>query len=91
MIAFEILVNGQRVCVAGASAVVGQTLSWTPNMKNNARLSVGGIDKREAGDDMVSWPVPSIVVGDEITIRVIETDAVDEPTRTPRPALSPTP
>lgn len=84
MIAYEVLVNGQRVCVASANAVLGVTLSWTPALKKGSRLSVGGMDKGEAGKEFVDWPVPDDVgLGDEITIRLIEADSVDEPLRRP--------
>lgn len=79
MIAYEILVNGHRVCIAGASGVFDATVCWTPAMGNNPRLTVGGIDKNDFGNWHVDWSAPTVGVGDEVTIRIVSTDSVDPP------------
>ncbi len=80
MLAFVVLVNGQRVCSVGLSSLNtrGIQLSWIGNTKTNERLflHVGGMDD----DEHVSWSVPQIKIGDEVTIKIIEDSAPDLPT-----------
>lgn len=83
MIAFEVFVNGQRICVAGTEIVTSVGVDWTQRTPDQVRFNVSGIHAGEQGEGHVEWPVPNIGVGDEIIIRVLSTDAIDPPTRRP--------
>jgi hypothetical protein len=71
----------------GDSGVLGAHVSWVgrPGQPGDLSLSVGGLDTRT--DEHLRWPdAPEIKVGDAITIQVIETDTVEEPTERKTPA-----
>jgi len=91
MIALEVLLNGKRLCIAGAGdlGVVSANLcwvrrkpvpegvevvGWTPE---ELYINVGGIDS--VTDEHLEWVRREIEVGCEVTVRVIEVDAVDVP------------
>ena len=82
MIAFEVFIAGHRVCLAGVgdegtfNVIVGCT-SNAANSYCGYHLSVSGGDRRT--DEFFDWSAPSIGVGSEVTVRVVETDAVDDP------------
>lgn len=79
MLAFEISVNGTIVCVAGAGPkhrVISSIVSWTRRDPDQISLHVGGVPQ---SDQHLTWNTPKISIGDEITIRIVETDTVDEP------------
>ena len=80
MLAFEILVNGKSLCIAGTApnAVLSTILSWSRRHPERLNFHVGGIP----GDDSTrhfEWETPRIEIGDEVLIRVIEADTCDEP------------
>lgn len=79
MIAFEVLVNGKKLCTAG----VGEkgVLNASILGPKSPRLRVGGL----CNEEHVVWISPrpaahELKAGDEVTIRVVETDVADEPT-----------
>ncbi len=80
MLAFEVSVNGKRICVAGTAPinrVLGASLSWTFHRPDELIFCLGGI---LADDDKhFDFDVPKIGIGDEIVIRIIESEEVDEP------------
>jgi hypothetical protein len=87
MKAFEVLINGHHVCLAGigGDGVLTAIVNWVGDRSNreNMFLSVGGLDGTT--DEYTDWAVPTIGVGAEITIRVVEATTVDPPTaRKPR-------
>lgn len=75
MIAFEVWVNGEKKCTAG----VGDegVLTVIVNGPDHPHLSVGGL----SGEEHLRWLKRGFMlkVGDEVTVRVVETEAVDEP------------
>ena len=80
MIAYEISVNGKRICIAGTAPlnrVLGASLSWTHHDSDRLTFDVGGIPAET--DQHFRYNVPEITVGDEIVIRIVETDQIDEP------------
>ncbi|AWM38882.1 hypothetical protein GobsT_28890 [Gemmata obscuriglobus] len=80
MEAFEVRLNGDRICLAGVAdgvLTVNVHIVGGPERGRRFHLSVGGIDS--ASDEHLSWPVPGIGVGAEVLVRVIDTDAVDPP------------
>jgi hypothetical protein len=82
MIAFEILVSGKRVCVAGGALVTSVGIDWSdrdPDAKA-IRLHVGGIDDPSLREHL-RWDAPTLQVGDEVTVRILSTDEIDPPIR----------
>jgi hypothetical protein len=80
MICFEVWVNGEKVCLAGVdeSGVLCSIIDGG-NKRRKSNLYVGGL----VDDEDLRWtqkPHP-LEVGDEITIKIVEADAADEPTR----------
>jgi len=79
MLAFQILVNGKVVRTAGVGPghrVLATALSWTHHQPNQIAFTLGGIPK---ADEHLEYNMPQVSIGDEITIRILETDDVDEP------------
>ena len=100
MIAFEVFVNDQKSCVAGVDGpgVVSAILTWATRVPKTGpedgvsyppqelTLRVGGLRHVEA--DHVSWSKHSLEVGDVVTLKIKDLQAVDEPT-TSKPLDSP--
>ena len=85
MRAFEIYVNGERLCLAGVSSagVVTAIIEYLGRDEEHLHLHVGGllIPEREH----VTWRDRSLSVGDDVRIKILESDKVDAPTkRSPR-------
>ena len=85
MKAFLVAVNGQRVCLAGvgSNGVMGVTAQWTGgkglevgSLDESLKLTVGGLNT--ATREYVHWEAPAISTGDEITIKVVESETVDQ-------------
>jgi hypothetical protein len=81
MIAFEVFINGHRVCLAGVGndGVLNAIVTWVErkDCEGEIFLSVGGLDCKT--DESLRWNVPSIGVGAEILVKVVEADSVDRP------------
>ena len=82
MIAFEVSQNGRHICTAGAGdGVVSVTLTWSkrkdaPSPENHVSFHVGGL----SGEEYLDWHDQSgLRPGDEIQLRIVETEAVDRP------------
>ena len=82
MIGFEVVLNGAPLCVTGAgedgalSVIVSSVSS-----RRELTLHIGGL----TDEAHLSWPVPrDLVVGDEVTVRVVEHQAPDPPVTTLR-------
>jgi len=91
VIAFEITINGEKRIVAATTPnkVLAIGLAWTHRDSDHLRFHVGGIlgDGNET-DNHFDWEIPEPKLGDDISIRIIETDAPDEPDRIYRLAES---
>jgi hypothetical protein len=77
MIAFDVYLNGERLCVAGVgdSGVLTACATWVSHSLE-MNLDVGGVRRDERGSPAhVRWTDTPIRVGDEIRIRV--TDAAE--------------
>jgi len=77
MKAFEVYLNGKYLATAGTDHVLSTIVSWSnvsPPAKPGGEFHfhVGGIDPLTS--EHVDWSVPEVGVGDEITIKIIETD-----------------
>jgi hypothetical protein len=83
MKAFEVFINGHFVCRAGIGddGVLTAIVHWLGSKDDldDTFLSVGGMDS--ATNEHLDWTVPTIGVGSEIMVRIIETDAVDPPAK----------
>lgn len=81
MKAFEVSINGHRLCVAGVGAdgVLNVIVNCVtgPDREIETFMHVGGLDG--VTDEHLRWAVPSIGVGTELLVRVVEAAAVDPP------------
>jgi len=81
MTAFEVFINGHRVCLAGVgeNGVLAAIVNWIggPDKAETFRLSVSGLDT--STDEHLTWKVPTIGVGAEVLVRVLESSSVDLP------------
>ena len=89
MVGFEITLNGQRLCTAaaGETGVLTAAVTWVyreaPGVSepSELRLEVGGLSQ----DSHLRWPAPRLLnVGDEVNIRIVETNEADPPARIER-------
>jgi hypothetical protein len=83
---FEILKNGERVCVAGINGdgvlSVGLDYVKHPGHHCTHNLHIGGLGLFDGSQDRqhhAAWPAPGITTGDEITIRILPPGGFDEP------------
>jgi len=78
MRAFQIVLNGKRICVAGIpkDCVLSTTITYVPFRKRReTRLYVGGgleVDKHEH----VFWKETILRAGDEVRVKIVETKTV---------------
>lgn len=86
MTAFEVFVNGTRLCLAGVdgpgvlTAILTRVEGRNPGETEDDRLglSVGGLDS--SSDRHLSWLAShAVTTGDEVLLRVVQADAVDTP------------
>lgn len=89
MIAFEVWLNGKKLCLAsvGDAGVLTQILSWSqrePKADSNEKpkpektgLHVGGLARGEYMDWLER--TFSVTVGDEVTVKIVEVEQADEP------------
>ena len=83
MRALEVSLNGKRICVAGVNNGVVTTYVNLVDHVSGEKNDFCAIDGTEgpAPGTFYHWGHRSITVGDELTIRVVETDSVDAPTK----------
>jgi hypothetical protein len=86
MKAFVVFVNGERLCTAGIgdNGVLSAIVNWVGRSDEAGDLSMllGGLDSNS--DETVTYPTPSLRVGDEVSILIVDTDHVDPPERRSR-------
>ena len=96
MIAFEVHLNGRKLCTAGVGdhGVLTTNLAWVCRKGEHTRtrkphsveeemtLDVGGLITPT--EEHVRWQERTVRVGDEVRIKVIEVAAVDRPQRRER-------
>lgn len=85
MKAFDVRLNGKQICVAGieGDGSLNTMIDYTAG-QGGQRLSlrVGGLAAE--AEEFMTWSVMPLNVGDEITLKIIEANSVDQPrTRTP--------
>ena len=90
MLAYQISVNGKHVTTAGVDqGLVSAIANWASAPKEipgdwHAGFSLAALDS--ASSEYLKWFRCDVQVGDEIRIKLVETERVDEPTqREPRP------
>jgi hypothetical protein len=85
MIAFEIHLNGQKLCRAGIgdSGVVSAIVTWaaaamaTGKRNESLFLNIGGLINPDG--KLVSWiNQKPLAVGDKVEVTIVEADSVDE-------------
>ena len=83
---FEIVLNGERVCISGIEG--DGVLTTMVNFVKHAdkageyELSIGGLGRFLPSQDHqqhAEWPKPSLAIGDEITIRLLPDGEFDLP------------
>ena|ERR1700722_11928546 len=82
MQAFEVFVNGKKVCVAGIGndGVLTTIITHAPfRRRRETRLRVGGLIS--PADEHVDWVESMLRAGDEVHVRIIETETVDRPSK----------
>jgi hypothetical protein len=91
MIAFEVFLNGNKVCTAGVGdlGVLTAMLTWvrregknteskeSRNVEEELTLNVGGFVSSK--NEHVRWTDDKLTVGDEVCIRIINLESVDPP------------
>ena len=91
MIAFEVFLNGNKVCRAGVGdlGVLTTVLSWVRregrntetrepgNIEEELTLNVGGLISSK--NEHVRWSESKLTVGDEVRVRVVNLESVDPP------------
>ena len=88
MRAFEVELNGKKLCLAGVggdgafAAVISHVVGRNTDQMH---IRVGGTRSVADGpDENVEWASRNLKAGDEIRLRVVEKDSVDRPkTRKP--------
>jgi len=90
--AFIVYHNGKKLCTAGIGphGVLSAIVNWVGGIRRRNRkaeashtkeghlfMHLGGLDTQV--DEHVDWEVPEIKVGDKITIKIVETNIVDDP------------
>ena len=90
MLAFEVLIDDQRVCPAGfedravLSAIISAVHRREPKLgRNEIELSVGGLSETDANDvsHHLRWVRTELKLGTKVTVNIVDTDRPDEPVR----------
>lgn len=84
MLAFEITINGQRRYLAGHSSANGLTVYVSGDCQAGDAHVLGAVSIPDAvpgGTATLRYEDYRAVVGDEITIRIVDADAPDAPRR----------
>jgi hypothetical protein len=89
MLAFEVYVDGERLACAGAddwsvlSLIVSATRNRYEQAAGEVHLHLGGMTESdsEGVNHHLRWndPLRELAVGNELTVRILDTDTVDPP------------
>lgn len=83
MRAFEVYLNGKKLCLAGIGndGVLTTIVNWVARKgRGDLFLEVGGLVS--SADEHVAWiNQKPLRVGDQLRIKLVETSSVDEPTK----------
>jgi hypothetical protein len=86
MRAFEVHLNGKRLCVAGIGedGVLTAIITYVARKDgNDLDLRVGGLVSRTG--EHVDWSNQRLKTGDEIRLKIVKAASFDSPTRRRRP------
>ena len=90
MRAFQVSLNGKRICVAGVGddGVLAAIVNWvTRKGEGDLFLSVGGL--LSPVDEHVEWVRKhDLSVGDEIKVKIVETSSAESPIKRYRADLA---
>lgn len=83
MNALEVCVNGKRVYAAGSPPTgwLSGSVNWTPRLGRPGLLGVILSGRDLEVKEHLLWPITRLNPGDEVTIRVVDTDVIDPPSR----------
>jgi len=86
MRAFEVHINGKKLWTAGIgdwgvlTAIVTSHWDWRdPSGQEKVELNLAGLMTRTG--EHLDWKTPRLRTGDEIRIRLVDTDTIDPPTK----------
>jgi hypothetical protein len=74
----EVHLNGNKLCTAGIGrdGVLNTTLNVVSREgEYDMEMRIGGLENNE----FLNWSTLGLRLGDEITVRIIETDSIDPP------------
>lgn len=79
MRAFEVYVNGKKLCTAGLppNSVLTTNINHVSITDELFGVTVGGLNC--ATDEHVRWRNTRLRVGDEVRVKIVEADSVDRP------------
>ena len=80
--AYEVLLNGRRMCVAGiaGSCVLNAMVDFVNGTDHDELLlTIGGLVS-VTGEQLI-WVSTNLKVGDEIRVKLLDAGSVDEPTK----------
>ena len=89
MLAFEVHLNGEKICTAGIGdpGVMTGIITWSLGdgkrrpKQEELELQVGGLASSSRTDQYLYWIKRSLQRGDAVSIRIIEARKVDRPKR----------
>ena len=84
MKAFEVFLNGDRLCLAGLTGrcvltVIISHVKGKVDPVDEVDLQVGGLISDT--DEHVLWRIAQLNTDDEVRVKIIESDSADEPTK----------
>lgn len=79
MRAFEVFLNGERLCVAGIGndGVLTTIIDYVVNHGQRLHLHVGGLLLPEG--EHVRWVGRPLRIGDKVEVKIVECDTVNKP------------
>ena len=81
MIAYEVYLNGEKLCTAGGAELTALTgtLTFFPNRPDELGplLTVGGVVCNP--EEFLHWAHRGLRVGNRVEIRIVESSKADEP------------
>ena len=79
MRAFEIHLNGKKLCVAGIErGTLLFSIGCSENKKGRGAVSLG-MTGLKLNQETVRWQQRTLQLNDEVRIRIVEADALDKP------------
>jgi hypothetical protein len=81
MRAFEIYINGERLCLAGVSnaGICTAIVEYLGGDEEQLHLDVAGLLIPD--QEFLTWQEKNLSVGDDVRIRILESDDVDAPAK----------